>query len=160
MVRYSQKMQEVFGLSQVIATQFSCHLLESWHILLGLIASDETIAGLTFREFERESDENDYMAAAILASEKTFDETIKHVSLHEQSVATMDLLSFAEQISQITGDDEVGTEHVLMAMLLSPNLMPIKVLELAGFKLKNDGEGVSLFNLRQRLEKHAGFSKE
>lgn len=160
MVRYSQKMQEVFGLSQVIATQFSCHLLESWHILLGLIASDETIAGLTFREFERESDENDYMAAAILASEKTFDETIKHVSLHEQSVATMDLLSFAEQISQITGDDEVGTEHVLMAMLLSPNLMPIKVLELADFKLKNDGEGVSLFNLRQRLEKHAGFSKE
>lgn len=160
MVKYSQKMQEVFGLSQVIATRFSCQLLESWHLLLGLISSDETIAGLTFREFDQESGENDYMAAAILASEKTFDETIKHVELHEQSVATMDVLSFAEQISHITGDDEVGTEHVLMAMLLSPRLMPIRVLEMAGFKLKNDGESASLLSIRKGLEKHAGFTKE
>lgn len=160
MVKYSQKMQDVFGLSQIIATRFSCQLLESWHLLLGLISSDETIAGLTFREFDSETGENDYFAAAILASEKTFDDSINHFDFHEQSVATTDMLAFAEQISLITGDDEVGTEHVLMAMLLSPDRMPIRVLELAGFKLKNDGEGASIFSIRQGLEKHAGFTKD
>lgn len=160
MVKYSQKMQEVFGLSQIIATRFSCQLLESWHLLLGLISSDETIAGLTFREFDNETGENDYFAAAILASDKTFDDSIDQFDLHEQSVATADILAFAEQISHITGDDEVGTEHVLMAMLLNPQMMPIRVLELAGFKLKNDGEGSSIFSLRQSLEKHAGFTKD
>ncbi|MEQ9810538.1 ATP-dependent Clp protease ATP-binding subunit [Streptococcus jiangjianxini] len=160
MVKYSQKMQEVFGLSQIIATQFSCQLLESWHLLLGLISSDETIAGLTFREFDSETGENDYFAAAILASEKTFDDSINQFDLHEQSVATAEILAFAEQISHITGDEEVGTEHVLMAMLLNPQMMPIRILELAGFKLKNDGEGSSIFSLRQSLEKHAGFTKD
>lgn len=160
MVKYSQKMQDVFGLSQIIATRFSCQLLESWHLLLGLISSDETIAGLTFREFDSETGEKDYFAAAILASETTFDDSINHFDFHEQSVATADMLAFAEQISLITGDDEVGTEHVLMAMLLSPERMPIRVLELAGFKLKNDGEGASIFSIRQGLEKHAGFTKD
>lgn len=159
MVKYSQKMQDVFGLSQMIATQFSCQLLESWHLLLGLIVSDETIAGLTFREFDQEANEQDYFAATILATEKTYDDSVQRFDLYEQSAATMEVLQFAEQISQITNDEEVGTEHVLMAILLSPRLMPVRILELAGFKAKNDGEGISLFNLRQSLEKHAGFTK-
>lgn len=160
MVKYSQKMQEVFGLSQLIATRFSCQLLESWHLLLGLISSPQTIAGLTFQEFDDETGDNDYVAAAMLASEKTFDHKVTQFALHKQSLATVELLAFAEEISHITGDDQVGTEHVLMAILLSPQLMPIRILELAGFKLKNDGEGASLFSLRQTLEKHAGFSKD
>lgn len=61
MVKYSQKMQEVFGLSQLIATRFSCQLLESWHLLLGLISSPQTIAGLTFQEFDDETGDNDYV---------------------------------------------------------------------------------------------------
>ncbi|MFV8214118.1 Clp protease N-terminal domain-containing protein, partial [Streptococcus pluranimalium] len=149
MVKYSQKMQDVFGLSQMIATQFSCQLLESWHLLLGLIVSDETIAGLTFREFDQEANEQDYFAATILATEKTYDDSVQRFDLYEQSAATIEVLQFAEQISQITNDEEVGTEHVLMAILLSPRLMPVRILELAGFKAKNDGEGISLFNLRQ-----------
>ncbi|MFV8063158.1 ATP-dependent Clp protease ATP-binding subunit [Streptococcus hyovaginalis] len=160
MVKYSQKMQDVFGLSQMIATQFSCQLLESWHLLLGLIVSDETIAGLTFREFDQEANEQDYFAATILATEKTYDDSVQRFDLYEQSAATIEVLQFAEQISQITNDEEVGTEHVLMAILLSPRLMPVRILELAGFKAKNDGEGISLFNLRQSLEKHAGFTKD
>lgn len=160
MFKYSQKMQDVFGLSQMIATQFSCQLLESWHLLLGLIVSDETIAGLTFREFDQEANEQDYFAATILATEKTYDDSVQRFDLYEQSAATMEVLQFAEQISQITNDEEVGTEHVLMAILLSPRLMPVRILELAGFKAKNDGEGISLFNLRQSLEKHAGFTKD
>lgn len=160
MVKYSQKMQDVFSLSQIFSNRFSCQLLESWHLLLGLIYSDETIASLTFHEFDQESTKNDYIAAAIIASEKSFDETITTFNFYEKSFATRDILLFAEQISHVTNSEEVGTEHVLMAMLLKPHLMPIRLLTLAGFDLKNNNDNISIFTLRRSLEKHAGFTKE
>ena len=59
----------------------------------------------------------------------------------------------------MTHAKEVGTEHVLFAMLLNPNLLATRILELVGFHAKDDGESIRLLDLRKVIERYAGFSK-
>ncbi|MBM7636293.1 ATP-dependent Clp protease ATP-binding subunit [Streptococcus saliviloxodontae] len=160
MTVYSSKMQDVFRLAQYHAQAFSCIYLESWHVLLALVDSDETIAGLVFREYEDKIRHEEYMAAAILATEKTYDTNRVQVRFLPQSRGLETLLTFAESIARVSRSEEVGTEHVLLAMLLTPNGMPVRLLEAAGFKTKDDGNAVRLIDLRKSVERHAGFSKE
>lgn len=161
MVDYSLKMQGVFKEAQQHAQAFSCDYLETWHVFLALVNSGETIAGLTFREFEDDIALEEYVAAALLATDKPYQPQLTSPELRPQSQALEKLLGFAAQIAELSHNDDIGTEHVLMAMLFMKELMPVKLLELTGFKLKDDGEGgLRLIDLRKALERHAGFSKE
>lgn len=54
----------------------------------------------------------------------------------EQSKALKDVLAFAESICKVTDGTEIGTEHVLYAMLLNLDLFATRLLEVAGFKIK------------------------
>lgn len=78
----------------------------------------------------------------------------------EQSKALKDVLAFAESICKVTGSTEVGTEHVLYAMLLNLDLFATRLLEVAGFKNKEDGDSARLLDLRKSLSRNAGFTKE
>ncbi|MBM7642731.1 ATP-dependent Clp protease ATP-binding subunit [Streptococcus loxodontisalivarius] len=160
MTVYSHKMQEVFRLAQFHAQAFACDYLESWHVLLALVDSDETIAGLVFREYEDRIRHEEYMAAAILATEKEYDASRVETRFLPRSSGLESLERFAEGIAKVSHNEEVGTEHILLAMLLTPNGMPVRLLEVVGFKTKDDGESVRLLDLRKSVERHAGFSKE
>lgn len=61
---------------------------------------------------------------------------MSRVDFRPQSKTLTNLLAFAQAISQITRDQEVGSEHVLFAILLNPDIMASRLLEIAGYQIK------------------------
>lgn len=160
MSEYSLKMQEVFNVAQYQAARFESPYLESWHVLLAMVAVHDSVAGLTFAEYQSRIPYEEYEAAAVLALNKSPLERVEQMRFVEQSKALSDVLDFAQEISVVTDDIEVGTEHVLYAMLLNLDLFATRLLEVAGFKQKENGDSVRLIDLRKSLARHAGFTKE
>lgn len=161
MVEYSVKMREVFRLGQEQAARYDSLYLESWHLLLAMVSLHDSVAGLTFAEYEESIRVEEYEAAAILAIGKAPQDHLKlGDTLRPNSKALSELLDQAHAIAQTIHAKEVGTEHVLFAMLLNQDLLATRILELAGFKGKDDGNSLRLIDLRKTLERHAGISKE
>ncbi|MBW1569427.1 ATP-dependent Clp protease ATP-binding subunit, partial [Streptococcus sp. SPC0] len=159
MSHYSIKLQEVFRLAQFQAARYESHYLESWHLLLAMVLVHDSVAGLTFAEYESEVAIEEYEAATILALGRAPKEEITNYQFLEQSPALKKILKLAENISIVVGAEDVGTEHVLLAMLVNKDLLATRILELVGFRGQDDGESVRMVDLRKALERHAGFTK-
>lgn len=160
MSHYSIKLQEVFRLAQFQAARYESHYLESWHLLLAMVLVHDSVAGLTFAEYESEVAIEEYEAATILALGRAPKEEITNYQFLEQSPALKKILKLAENISIVVGAEDVGTEHVLLAMLVNEDLLATRILELVGFRGQDDGESVRMVDLRKALERHAGFTKD
>ncbi|HEO4869307.1 TPA: ATP-dependent Clp protease ATP-binding subunit [Streptococcus agalactiae] len=160
MSHYSIKLQEVFRLAQFQAARYESHYLESWHLLLAMVLVYDSVAGLTFAEYESEVAIEEYEAATILALGRAPKEEITNYQFLEQSPALKKILKLAENISIVVGAEDVGTEHVLLAMLVNKDLLATRILELVGFRGQDDGESVRMVDLRKALERHAGFTKD
>ncbi|HEO0055078.1 TPA: ATP-dependent Clp protease ATP-binding subunit [Streptococcus agalactiae] len=160
MSHYSIKLQEVFRLAQFQAARYESHYLESWHLLLAMVLVHDSVAGLTFAEYESEVVIEEYEAATILALGRAPKEEITNYQFLEQSPALKKILKLAENISIVVGAEDVGTEHVLLAMLVNKDLLATRILELVGFRGQDDGESVRMVDLRKALERHAGFTKD
>lgn len=160
MSHYSIKLQEVFRLAQFQAARYENHYLESWHLLLAMVLVHDSVAGLTFAEYESEVAIEEYEAATILALGRAPKEEITNYQFLEQSPALKKILKLAENISIVVGAEDVGTEHVLLAMLVNKDLLATRILELVGFRGQDDGESVRMVDLRKALERHAGFTKD
>ncbi|HEN0642678.1 TPA: ATP-dependent Clp protease ATP-binding subunit [Streptococcus agalactiae] len=160
MSHYSIKLQEVFRLAQFQAARYESHYLESWHLLLAMVLVHDSVAGLTFAEYESEVAIEEYEAATILALGRAPEEEITNYQFLEQSPALKKILKLAENISIVVGAEDVGTEHVLLAMLVNKDLLATRILELVGFRGQDDGESVRMVDLRKALERHAGFTKD
>lgn len=160
MSHYSIKLQEVFRLAQFQAARYESHYLESWHLLLAMVLVHDSVAGLTFAEYESEVAIEEYEAATILALGRAPKEEITDYQFLEQSSTLKKILKLAENISIVVGAEDVGTEHVLLAMLVNKDLLATRILELVGFRGQDDGESVRMVDLRKALERHAGFTKD
>lgn len=160
MSHYSIKLQEVFRLAQFQAARYESHYLKSWHLLLAMVLVHDSVAGLTFAEYESEVAIEEYEAATILALGRAPKEEITNYQFLEQSPALKKILKLAENISIVVGAEDVGTEHVLLAMLVNKDLLATRILELVGFRGQDDGESVRMVDLRKALERHAGFTKD
>lgn len=161
MIMYSTKMQDIFRQAQFQAARFDSHCLETWHVLLAMVAVDNSLANMILSEYDAQVAIEEYEAAAILAMGKTPKEQLSRVDFRPQSKTLTNLLAFAQAISQITRDQEVGSEHVLFAILLNPDIMASRLLEIAGYQIKDNGNGQPrLADLRKATERHAGYSKE
>lgn len=157
---YSLKMQDIFNQAQFQAERFDSPYLETWHILLAMVAVDHSLAAMVLSEFERKIRAEEYEAAAILAMGKSPKE-VTSVQFKPQSKALSEILAFAHAICQVINEHEVGSEHVLFAILLNPDIMASRLLELAGYRLKDSGKGEPRFaDLRKAIELNAGYSKE
>ncbi|MDE7489639.1 ATP-dependent Clp protease ATP-binding subunit, partial [Streptococcus agalactiae] len=150
----------VFRLAQFQAARYESHYLESWHLLLAMVLVHDSVAGLTFAEYESEVAIEEYEAATILALGRAPKEEITNYQFLEQSPALKKILKLAENISIVVGAEDVGTEHVLLAMLVNKDLLATRILELVGFRGQDDGESVRMVDLRKALERHAGFTKD
>lgn len=161
MIEYSPKMQEIFKQAQYQAARFDSQFLETWHLLLAMVVVESSLAGLVFNEFDGKIAVEEYEAAAILAMGKAPQDDIKELAFKGQSRTLTQILQFANAIRQVTGADEVGSEHVLFAILLNPDIMATRLLEIAGFKMRDDGQGdLKLSDLRKAIERQAAYSKE
>lgn len=160
MSKYSIKMQEVFSLAQYQAARFESPFLESWHILLAMVATEDSVAGLTFAEYQSKIAYEEYEAATVLALGKSPLAEVEKVCFVEQSKALREVLEFASAICHVIDGNDIGTEHVLYAILMKPDLFATRLLEIVGFKNKDENDAVHLIDLRKSLVRNAGFTKE
>ncbi|MFC3928608.1 ATP-dependent Clp protease ATP-binding subunit [Streptococcus caprae] len=160
MSKFSIKLQEVFSLAQYHANRFESRYLESWHLLLAMAEIEDSIGGLSLAEYGAEVTSQDFEATIIMVLGKVPHPGIKDIQFLTRSLALDNTLRLAGSVAQVVGATEVGTEHVLYAMLMNLDLMATRVLEISGFKIKDDGESVRLADLRKSLERNAGYTKE
>ncbi|HBY91822.1 MAG TPA: chaperone protein ClpB [Streptococcus sp.] len=162
MTTYSRKMQAIFHRAQLEAERFGSPFLETWHVLLAMVEVPESVAYLTFTDFEDRIRAEEIETAAVLAMEKSPKDLSESdiIDLRAQSHALEAILQEAEGIAGVTGAVEVGSEHVLMALLLHKDLMVCRLLEVAGFQYKDDSDKPRIIDLRRSLERYAGLSRQ
>lgn len=103
MIMYSTKMQDIFRQAQFQAARFDSHCLETWHVLLAMVAVDNSLANMILSEYDAQVAIEEYEAAAILAMGKTPKEQLSRVDFRPQSKTLTNLLAFAQAIAKSLG---------------------------------------------------------
>jgi ATP-dependent Clp protease ATP-binding subunit ClpC len=129
--RYTEKARRVIFFSRYEASQFGADVIETEHILLGLLRED---AGLATRFFQSPE-----------ANLETIREKIKaSAGLRERVSVSIDLplsdtakraLAFAAEESDALGNRHIGTEHLLLGLLREEGSVAAGILAELGLRL-------------------------
>lgn len=158
MRKYSEKLDQAFVRAQALSTQFSDQYLESWHLLLAFLHLPDSIAGQVLTSLGVSLD--DYMEVILEVSGKnTVPNQIDNVYIKPLSEGLSQILNKAERIANVLHQEEIGTEHVLMAMLLLPDLLPAHILKTLGASAEEESSRFRLVEIRKLLDEVVGYSK-
>lgn len=161
MVRYSKKMDEALVLGQEISESFQASQLESWHLLLAFFQMDDSLAGRALSMLEQDFDS--YLSTFLsVTGEEDVSDTIasENSFLRSRSAALEVILNRAEAIANLLHQEEIGTEHVLLAMILLPVYLPARILSALCQQVEEADSPFTLATLRKIIYDMAGYSKE
>ena len=156
-MKYSKALTESIESAQLLASHFETDYLESWHLLIAMANNPYSVAGSVLNDYPLEID--DFEKAAFHITGKIYQQegsfTIWPFS-HRMKV----LFLTAERIAEAVHAKNLGTEHVLLAMLFDRGSLAARLLEFTGFSYE-DKEGVlRMTDLRKNLEHKASWGKE
>ena len=156
-MKYSKALTESIESAQLLASHFETDYLESWHLLIAMANNPYSVAGSVLNDYPLEID--DFEKAAFHITGKIYQQegsfTICPFS-HRMKV----LFLTAERIAEAVHAKNLGTEHVLLAMLFDRGSLAARLLEFTGFSYE-DKEGVlRMTDLRKNLEHKASWNKE
>ena len=156
-MKYSKALTESIESAQLLASHFETDYLESWQLLIAMANNPYSVAGAVLNDYPLEID--DFEKAAFHITGKIYQQegsfTIWPFS-HRMKV----LFLTAERIAEAVHAKNLGTEHVLLAMLFDRGSLAARLLEFTGFSYE-DKEGVlRMTDLRKNLEHKASWGKE
>ncbi|PRT66882.1 ATP-dependent Clp protease ATP-binding subunit [Streptococcus anginosus] len=156
-MKYSKALTESIESAQLLASHFETDYLESWQLLIAMANNPYSVAGSVLNDYPLEID--DFEKAAFHITGKIYQQegsfTIWPFS-HRMKV----LFLTAERIAEAVHAKNLGTEHVLLAMLFDRGSLAARLLEFTGFSYE-DKEGVlRMTDLRKNLEHKASWGKE
>ena len=156
-MKYSKALTDSIESAQLLASHFETDYLESWHLLIAMANNPYSVAGSVLNDYPLEID--DFEKAAFHITGKIYQQegsfTIWPFS-HRMKV----LFLTAERIAEAVHAKNLGTEHVLLAMLFDRGSLAARLLEFTGFSYE-DKEGVlRMTDLRKNLEHKASWGKE
>ena len=156
-MKYSKALTESIESAQLLASHFETDYLESWKLLIAMANNPYSVAGSVLNDYPLEID--DFEKAAFHITGKIYQQegsfTIWPFS-HRMKV----LFLTAERIAEAVHAKNLGTEHVLLAMLFDRGSLAARLLEFTGFSYE-DKEGVlRMTDLRKNLEHKASWGKE
>lgn len=156
-MKYSKALTESIESAQLLASHFETDYLESWQLLIAMANNPYSVAGSVLNDYPLEID--DFEKAAFHITGKIYQQegsfTIWPFS-HRMKV----LFLTAERIAEVVHAKNLGTEHVLLAMLFDRGSLAARLLEFTGFSYE-DKEGVlRMTDLRKNLEHKASWGKE
>ncbi|EFQ58305.1 ATP-dependent Clp protease ATP-binding subunit [Streptococcus downei] len=161
MTDYSLKMQEIFSRAQYQAARYQSQFLESWHLLLAMVDTDETVAHLALMDFADKIDLDEYEDAAMLVIRRKPLKRAKSQEILPASRALERILTYAARIAEAVKAPQVGSEHVLLSMMFGRDNLAARILEQVGFHFQDEGkDNLRLIDLRKVIERYSGFSKE
>ena len=156
-MKYSKALTESIESAQLLASHFETDYLESWHLLIAMANNPYSVAGSVLNDYPLEID--NFEKAAFHITGKIYQQEGSFIIWpfsHRMKV----LFLTAERIAEAVHAKNLGTEHVLLAMLFDRGSLAARLLEFTGFSYE-DKEGVlRMTDLRKNLEHKASWGKE
>ncbi|MBP2623864.1 ATP-dependent Clp protease ATP-binding subunit [Streptococcus oricebi] len=156
-MKHSKALIESLEAAQLLAGHFETSYLESWHLLIAMANNPYSVAGSVLNDYPLEVD--DFEVAAFHITGKAYQKE-GHFDILPFSHRLEELFARAGAMAEATHAKKLGTEHLLLAMILDRGTLAARILEFTGFSYE-DKEGVTrIADLRKNLEHRAGWGKE
>jgi ATP-dependent Clp protease ATP-binding subunit ClpC len=150
--RYTEKARRVIFFARYEATQRGCHLVESEHLLLGLVREDRLLA-------------NRFLAASadaiceLIESQNTAREKVSTAAELPLSIECKRILSHAAGEAEHMRNKHTGTEHLLLGILREEKCRAAKMLFERGLRLQAIREEL-MRSTQEKLELQQKSSRE
>ena len=139
--RYTEKARRTILFARCEASRYGSPCIETQHILLGLLREDRALMKGFLGETDFESEIRTGIERRIAAHERI--PTSVEMPLTSEC---SQILNFAAEEADRLGHGSVGTEHLLLGMLLMEGSLAAEILQARGLKLAQ---------IRQQLQKIA-----
>ena len=155
-MKYSKALIVSIEEAQQLASHFESEYLESWHLLIAFSNYPYSVAGSVLNDYPLEIDHFEDAAYHVVG--KSYQKE-GQFSILPFSHRLTTLFKEAKAIAEATHAKEVGTEHILYAIISDRGTLATRILEFVGFSYE-DKEGVLRINdLRRNLEQKSGWTK-
>ena len=155
-MKYSKALIVSIEEAQQLASHFESEYLESWHLLIAFSNYPYSVAGSVLDDYPLEIDHFEDAAYHVVG--KSYQKEGRF-SILPFSHRLTTLFKEAKAIAEATHAKEVGTEHILYAIVSDRGTLATRILEFVGFSYE-DKEGVLRINdLRRNLEQKSGWTK-
>ena len=156
-MKYSKALIVSLEEAQKLAAHFQAGYLESWHLLLAFSNYPYSVAGSVLNDYPLEVD--DFEDAAYHVVGKSFQKE-SDFSILSFSHRLTALFEEGKAVAEVTHAKELGTEHLLYAIISDRGTLATRILEFVGFSYE-DKEGVlRMKDLLKNLEQKAGWTKD
>ena len=156
-MKYSKALIVSLEEAQKLAAHFQADYLESWHLLLAFSNYPYSVAGSVLNDYPLEVD--DFEDAAYHVVGKSFQKE-SDFSILPFSHRLTALFEEGKAVAEVTHAKELGTEHLLYAIISDRGTLATRILEFVGFSYE-DKEGVlRMKDLLKNLEQKAGWTKD
>lgn len=156
-MKYSKALIVSLEEAQKLAAHFQAGYLESWHLLLAFSNYPYSVAGSVLNDYPLEVD--DFEDAAYHVVGKSFQKE-SDFSILPFSHRLTALFEEGKAVAEVTYAKELGTEHLLYAIISDRGTLATRILEFVGFSYE-DKEGVlRIKDLLKNLEQKAGWTKD
>ena len=156
-MKYSKALIVSLEEAQKLAAHFQTDYLESWHLLLAFSNYPYSVAGSVLNDYPLEVD--DFEDAAYHVVGKSFQKE-SDFSILPFSHRLTALFEEGKAVAEVTHAKELGTEHLLYAIISDRGTLATRILEFVGFSYE-DKEGVlRIKDLLKNLEQKAGWTKD
>lgn len=144
--RFTEKARRVIFFARYEASQYGSQYIDTEHILLGLFREDPVLMNRALRVPGGESQIRQEIERGIERRERI--RTSVEVPLTENAKR---ILRFAADEAEQLKNTYVGTEHILLGILMTPDSAASRILI---------EKGVSLANFRAQVSSGAGFERQ
>ena len=155
-MKFSKALVESIESAQYFAGHFEGKFLETWHLLIAIKDNPYSVAGGALATFPFILDRVDELAYEVTG--QVYKVKLELVE-RPYSKRLEALLKDAGEIAGVLHAKEVGTEHLLCAMLMDRGNTAVRILEEAGFGY-SEQDDLKMADLRRSLEQKAGWEKE
>ena len=141
-MKYSKALIVSIEEAQQLASHFESEYLESWHLLIAFSNYPYSVAGSVLNDYPLEIDHFEDAAYHVVG--KSYQKE-GQFSILPFSHRLTTLFKEAKAIAEATHAKEVGTEHILYAIISDRGTLATRILEFVGFSYE-DKEGVLRIN--------------
>ena len=155
-MKYSKALIVSIEEAQQLASHFESEYLESWHLLIAFSNYPYSVAGSVLNDYPLEIDHFEDAAYHVVGKSYQKEGQFRILPFSHRLTT---LFKEAKAIAEATHAKEVGTEHILYAIISDRGTLATRILEFVGFSYE-DKEGLLRINdLRRNLEQKSGWTK-
>ncbi|MDO4519011.1 MAG: ATP-dependent Clp protease ATP-binding subunit [Eubacteriales bacterium] len=133
---YTKQAKKALNFSVKTAKQMGQSYIGTEHLLTGLLMEKEGTASLILAEFQVEKEKLIELIQKLISSAQDNSDTVLNERMPEYSPRAMHVLEQAQNNALESGEEEIGTEHILLAMLRETECVATRLLFTMGVNIQ------------------------